>query len=93
MILGVLEEETWGQGSVQLAPGDALVLYTDGLTEAQDVQGSFFGQERLLDVLRAHRGESAEHIRGALLRALDDFAGDAVQGDDLALVVAVREPL
>jgi sigma-B regulation protein RsbU (phosphoserine phosphatase) len=93
MILGVLEEETWLQGSLQLAPGDALVLYTDGLTEAQDVQGSFFGQERLLALLRAHRGHSAEEIRGALLRSLDDFTGDAVQGDDLALVVAVREPV
>ena len=88
--LGVYEDETWPQGTVQLIPGDTLVLYTDGITEAQDRQEKFFGKERLLEVAQANLGRSAQEIQDALLTAVDKFVGNAPQFDDITLMVVVR---
>ena len=71
--LGVYEDETWSQGIVQLIPGDTLVLYTDGITEAQDRQERFFGKERLLEVAQANLGRSAQEIQDAILTAVDNL--------------------
>ncbi len=54
-VLGILEDMTWEQRTVQLVPGDMLVLYTDGVTDAEDRKGTFFGPERLLEVVRAKK--------------------------------------
>jgi NarL family two-component system response regulator LiaR len=89
--LGIFEETTWQQNAVQLAPGDTAVLYTDGITEAQDRQESFFGEERLLEVARANLGHSAQGINEALIREVREFVGDAPQFDDITLMVIVRD--
>jgi serine phosphatase RsbU (regulator of sigma subunit) len=91
MPLGVFRGETWEQRTVQLAPGDVLLLYTDGVTEAQDRQERFFGQERLLAAAQAHLGRSAQELQQALLAKVYDFVGDAPQFDDITLMVLVRE--
>jgi serine phosphatase RsbU (regulator of sigma subunit)/DNA-binding NarL/FixJ family response regulator len=88
--LGVFEDAAWTQGAVQIAPGDMLLLYTDGITEAQDRQGAFFGEKRLLDVTQATLGHSAKEIQDALIRQVREFAGDAPQSDDITLMVVVR---
>jgi sigma-B regulation protein RsbU (phosphoserine phosphatase) len=88
--LGILEDTSWEQGTVQLAPGDALVLYTDGITDAEDGEGVFFGQERLLEVAEANRGQPAQDVQAALLAEVHQFVGDAPQFDDIALMVVVR---
>ena len=89
--LGLFEEQVWEQESVQIAHGDTLVLYTDGITEAQNPAGEFYDEERLLDTIRANLGRSAVEIRDALLSAVSEFQGEADQFDDLTLVVVVRE--
>ncbi len=76
---------------VQLMPGDTLMLYTDGVTEAQDEDDSFFGDERLKSLLLANAGRSANMIEDKVIAALYDFAGDAPQYDDITLMVIVRE--
>jgi sigma-B regulation protein RsbU (phosphoserine phosphatase) len=81
---------TWEQGVVQLAPGDMLVLYTDGVTEAQDGQEAFFGKERLLEVVRTNLGRPVQDVQDALLAEVHQFVGDAPQFDDIALMVVVR---
>jgi sigma-B regulation protein RsbU (phosphoserine phosphatase) len=91
MLLGVEQEEKWSQASVQLAPGDVLVLYTDGILDAEDAGGEFFGRERLLNTLLANLDRSAQEIQAALVEAVANFTRGAVQSDDIALVVAVRE--
>jgi sigma-B regulation protein RsbU (phosphoserine phosphatase) len=91
MALGVVEDTNWEQGVVQLAPGDTLVLYTDGVTDAQDQQGAFFGQERLQEVAQANRLRSAHEVQEALMAAVREFVGDATRFDDVALVIVVRE--
>ncbi len=89
--LGLFQGETWEQRAVQLEVGDVLVLYTDGVTEAQDGRHEFFGPERLLETLRAHQQGSAQQIQAALVHAIHAFVGDAPQYDDIALMVLVRE--
>jgi sigma-B regulation protein RsbU (phosphoserine phosphatase) len=88
--LGILEDETWEQGVVQLAPGDVLVLYTDGITDAEDGKGTFFGQERLLGSVQANLGRSAQEMQDALMAEVHEFVGDAPQFDDIALMVVIR---
>ncbi len=92
MPLGILGDETWEHGSAQLAPGDALVLYTDGITEAQDAQGALLGEDQLLASVRSNLGRPAREIRDAILEDVQRFMGDTPQSDDIALVVLLRDP-
>jgi sigma-B regulation protein RsbU (phosphoserine phosphatase) len=91
MALGVVEDVTWEQSAVQFAHGDVLVLYTDGVTDAQDRQGAFFGKERLLEVARANLFHSAQEVQEALIAEVHEFVGDASRFDDVALMVVVRD--
>lgn len=70
-------------------PGDQFVLYTDGITEAKNPQGDMFREERLLDVMRAHRG-SADTLAQRIVEAVQSFAGAEEQSDDVTLVVIKR---
>ncbi len=89
--LGISDGMTWRQSTIELSPGDLLVLYTDGVTEAQNAQGSFFGEARLLEVLDANRESSAADIRKNLMAAIRGFVGDTVQSDDITLMVIRRD--
>ena len=86
--LGMFEGMAWQQQTVAVAPGDRLVLYSDGVTEAQDAEGNEFGEKRLLAALQ---GESAEGMVTAVLTAIHDFVGDAPQFDDVTLVIAAKQ--
>lgn len=90
MPLGVVEDATWEQETVQLVPGDTLVLYTDGVTDAEDETGAFFGQERLLEIAQANLGQSAQNIQDTLIAEIHQFVDDAPQFDDITLMVVVR---
>jgi sigma-B regulation protein RsbU (phosphoserine phosphatase) len=91
MVLGVTEDGNWEQKVVQLTPGDALVLYTDGVTEAQNGRGAFFGEDRLLDTVQACPGRSAPEIQNAVMADVCEFVGDSPQSDDIAVMVVVRD--
>jgi sigma-B regulation protein RsbU (phosphoserine phosphatase) len=86
--LGVDATLPFTQTVTAIQPGDFLVLYTDGLTEANDARRQEFGVERLQAVLRAHCRAPAADIAAALERALDEFTGDVAPHDDVTLVVA-----
>ncbi len=94
--LGIFEDKTWVQGVVQLAPGDVLVLHTDGVTEARKGPGMLFGSERLLQAVRtalASRetgGPFAQDVVEAIMAEVGQFVSGAPQSDDIALVVLVR---
>jgi serine phosphatase RsbU (regulator of sigma subunit) len=90
MALGVLGDVTWGQKTVHMMPGDTLVLYTDGITEAQNANQAFFGNERLLEVIQASPGHSAPHLQNALLAEVHRFVDNAPQFDDITLVIVAR---
>ena len=90
--LGILDSVTWEQRVVHLSPGDVLLLYTDGITEAQNAQEAFFDEDRLREVVRASLGRSARDIQNGLIAQVDAFVGDAPQHDDITLMVVVRDP-
>ncbi len=91
MPLGVMEDAGWERLAVKIEPGDALVLYTDGVTDAQDINEDLFGLQRLQDTLRRQNGKSAIDIRDAILSEVRRFQGEAPQADDLTLLVLVRD--
>ncbi len=72
---------------VGLAPGDTLALVTDGIEEARNADGEYFGRERLVEVLRRRRSEPARQIAEALCRTAREFTGQTVSDDDTTVVV------
>ncbi len=90
--LGIFEDATWDKSEIQIMPGDVLMLYTDGVTEAQNEEDDFFGEDRLQKILRANARRSAEMIEDKIISAVYDFTGDEEQYDDITLMVVVREP-
>ena len=85
-LLGVLDEVEVGDDEVQLGAGDALVFYTDGVTERRD-GSTMFGEYNLLSACRSAAGGSADDIAGALEQAVRTFSVDASRDDMAVLVV------
>ena len=73
--LGISPDATWQQKIVKFSPGDLLVLYTDGITEARNRHGAFYGDQRLLDVLRTNLGRTSQEIQQAVLDDVQRFWG------------------
>jgi serine phosphatase RsbU (regulator of sigma subunit) len=91
MPLGIEADATWEPETIQLGPGDVLLLYTDGITDALDEQEDFFRSERLLEVAQANLGRSAREIQDALLAEVHQFMGRAPQFDDITLLIVARD--
>jgi sigma-B regulation protein RsbU (phosphoserine phosphatase) len=85
--MGVLDDAEYTQDTVQLAPGDLVVLYTDGITEAENAELEMFGDSRLEKVIRASRALSSKDIIQEILNAVRSFTGDHPQSDDITLMV------
>jgi serine phosphatase RsbU (regulator of sigma subunit) len=92
MALGVVPDLPLASAQAMLAPGDSLVLYTDGVTEAHDLEYNGFGSDRLLAAARPGDGAAAEQIHRRIRAAVDEFVGAASQSDDLTLMVVGRDP-
>lgn len=91
VLLGMFDDERWEKATVQFDPGDLLVLYTDGVTEAQNADGDFFGRERLVKAVKKNSGGPAKAVRESILGKISKFVGDAPQFDDIALVIVSRK--
>jgi sigma-B regulation protein RsbU (phosphoserine phosphatase) len=78
-------------GSVQLSQGDRVILFTDGVTEACNLEGEEFGESRLLRLLEDHRTLSANALQAKILAAVAEFSGGRWQDDATLLVLAVGE--
>jgi phosphoserine phosphatase RsbU/P len=90
MALGMLPEATFFEQSVELADGDTLIVFSDGLTEATNDRDEFFGDERFQAHLPVLPRTSAKDIGTRLVAAVDEFVGDARPHDDLSLIVLRR---
>lgn len=88
--LGAVREATYPAETVPLAPGDTLVLYTDGVTEAMDAERRQFGEERLEALVRAHHAEPAAQLVERVLSAVREHAGSAPASDDVTVLVVRR---
>jgi serine phosphatase RsbU (regulator of sigma subunit) len=85
--LGIFEDGQWEQKMVRFQPGDLCLFYTDGITEAQNVNRHFFEVNQLARLLQKMTTRSAEEIRGALISDLMGFIGDNPHQDDITLLV------
>jgi sigma-B regulation protein RsbU (phosphoserine phosphatase) len=88
-VLGVFATRDFEMGSAQLSPGDRVILFTDGVTEACGVEGEEFGEARLLHLLEDHRALSADELQAKILDAVGEFSGGRWQDDATLLVLAV----
>jgi serine phosphatase RsbU (regulator of sigma subunit)/DNA-binding NarL/FixJ family response regulator len=89
MALGVMGDMIWKQKVARLSPGDVLVMYTDGVTDAQDERGLYYGEQRLLNAIR-RSGSSAQETLAAILEDLDRFTSGMIRLDDITLLVLSR---
>lgn len=92
LLIGFMAQQTYTQHEVTLNPGDVLVLYTDGITEAVDtglveVADNLFGEDRLIRVVKEHVNDTARDVQTAVLKAISAFTGNSMQSDDITLVV------
>jgi sigma-B regulation protein RsbU (phosphoserine phosphatase) len=88
--LGCLDETSYTEARVSLAPGDILLLYSDGITEAVDRDENLFGEERLAEVVMENREASAEHLIEKIVEAVQLHSGESPQTDDMTAVVVRR---
>lgn len=91
MALGVSEQARWRQRDYRMEPGDFLVLYTDGITDAQNPQGAFYQEERLLEAALARAGRPAREVLEGIHEDVQRFVGGGLAQDDVALIVIRRE--
>jgi sigma-B regulation protein RsbU (phosphoserine phosphatase) len=90
-LLGAFPFDTYAQGSAHLEPGDALVIYSDGILDSTDPSGEQFGPKRWEQLLRRVPAEDADTMLLSLLGAVQDYAGGHPIQDDMSLVVIRRE--
>ena len=86
--IGILGTSTYMTQTRPFVAGSAVVLYSDGINEAENVAGDEWGNEAFEDLLAHHAGASAGGLRDAIALAVDAFVADAPQKDDQTLVIA-----
>ena len=89
--LGIFEDRKWEQQVIQTSPGDVLVLYTDGISEAQNADDAFYGSDRLLDSIQTKLGGTAKEIKETIIKDVYGFIENKTLIDDIGLIVAIRE--
>ena len=90
MPLGVFEEAKFGQRELELAPGESLLVYTDGVTEAMNEAKDLFGEDRLEQAVTGVAGFSAEKIAERVIERVEGFVLEAERSDDITLLVIQR---
>ena len=90
-VLGVHEDFTYGEQQLVIHPGDSLLLYTDGITEAENANGEMFGEERLIDFARMSHSELPEVCVDGLLTELQHFCGTPNPSDDFTVIVLRKQ--
>ena len=91
LVLGCSEDVVYEERSVRLTAGDMLVVYSDGINESMNLYREQFGDQRLIEALRAHGSRSSAGIISAVVESVRKHAGRAPQTDDLTIVVIRRE--
>ncbi|MCH5318846.1 MAG: SpoIIE family protein phosphatase [Paramuribaculum sp.] len=90
--VGVINNFTYRQGEHTLKPGETLLLYTDGVTEAKNKSGELFGENRLVNALRASDETLPDRLLMSVTTSLDDFVAGAEQADDITLLAIGLTP-
>lgn len=88
--LGLTDRHQFNEETIEVAPGDVLVAYSDGITEARSEEGKFFGEDRLKGLLGRVGRRPAAEIGSEILDAVEEFIGEARPSDDLSIVILRR---
>ncbi len=91
-MVGTFEGISFKEQSIELSPGDALLLYTDGVTEAQNSKGEFYRDDRLYDLLKKQVFPSPRHMINSVTNDVMSFIGDAKQFDDITILSLSHSP-
>jgi sigma-B regulation protein RsbU (phosphoserine phosphatase) len=86
-VIGLFDNMSWEEETVALRHGDVFVAYSDGITEPENEFGEF-GEDRLVQLIREHRGKPLARISEVVTQAVQDWIGSAEQPDDITLVLA-----
>jgi sigma-B regulation protein RsbU (phosphoserine phosphatase) len=85
--LGILEDANYEETELKLEPGDRVVFYTDGIVEAMNTKEEMYGFERLQEVIKSSRADTAGELMIEIKESVHDFTGDALQHDDITVIV------
>ena len=86
-MIGAFDWSEFEEGHTALQPEDLLVIFSDGISEAQNIDGEEYGEVRLTQLITRHRAASSEDVRRAIFDAVDNWSGGQERGDDQTLVV------
>jgi phosphoserine phosphatase RsbU/P len=86
MALGIMEESRYATGTLRLAPGESIVCFSDGVTEALDHHGELYGEPRLVATLAAKAGAAPAEIAAEVVADVDLFIGTAPMADDITVL-------
>jgi serine phosphatase RsbU (regulator of sigma subunit) len=86
-----MEDRKFEAATQKLRPGQVLVLFTDGVIEAQNSSEELFEEERLRRVISEHADDSAQLLMKRIYQSVKDFTGESPQSDDLTLIVVKVE--
>jgi serine phosphatase RsbU (regulator of sigma subunit) len=89
--LGILDEANYEETQLEIAPGDKVVFYTDGIVEAMNKKQEMYGFERLHEVVKASTSETAEALMKDIIEDVSTFTGNVPQHDDLTIIVVSAE--
>jgi sigma-B regulation protein RsbU (phosphoserine phosphatase) len=93
MPLGIDKDNNWTQDELVISPGEILLLYTDGVTDAQNSAGEFIDKKLILNTVQKNIDKTVIDVQQAILDKVHRFVGDAPRFDDLTLVILGREKL
>jgi len=90
-LLGLMKHQKFGLENIRMHPGDVLLLYTDGITEAMDKDDKMYGEERLKQMVRKYNKETPRDIAYIILEDVQKFTAESKYNDDRTLVVIKRD--
>ena len=91
IVLGAIEEFPFEESSIDFATGDLLVIYSDGIAEAMNKKGEFFGEERIEETIVKHRGCTSAELMEKILSTVRKFVGKHPQSDDMTILIVKRK--
>jgi serine phosphatase RsbU (regulator of sigma subunit) len=90
LILGAFLSVSYQSSPLHLHPGDIMLVYSDGLTEARDQQEEMFGQERLLQIIQQEAPSGSNALQQKLLQAIEEFTQGLPQTDDITFIIVEK---
>jgi phosphoserine phosphatase RsbU/P len=87
MVVGLFPQAKYAEETLQLEPGDIIVLFSDGVSEALNAAGDEFGDERIIETVQPHLGLEPTAILDRLMGAVREFSAGTVQRDDITALV------